>query len=170
VFSVRPPLYHPLQNITGIYGIYRKLTEFTNIYRKLTEFTNIYRKLTENTSIYRYLQKCTETYGPLMISFLFLILILKLSLIDYCLGYPWFELCLLWSVIWIALIQQWLLRIPNPNSEILQTRLQQYATRYWGYNNVHRGISEFGLGIPNNLCCIQTIQIIIQIKHNSNHE
>ena len=28
-------------------------------------------------------------------------------------------------------------------------------------NNTHLGISGFGIGIPNNLCCIQTIQITI---------
>jgi hypothetical protein len=30
-------------------------------------------------------------------------------------------------------------------------------------NNINLGISGFGIGIPNNLCCIQTIQITIQI-------
>jgi hypothetical protein len=54
-----PSPHQPLQNITGIYGIYKKLPEYTYIYRNLTE----------NTSIYRYLQKLTEIYGPLMISF-----------------------------------------------------------------------------------------------------
>ncbi len=28
-------------------------------------------------------------------------------------------------------------------------------------NNINLGISGFGIGIPNNLCCIQTIQITI---------
>ncbi len=29
--------------------------------------------------------------------------------------------------------------------------------------NINLGISGFGIGVPNNLCCIQTIQITIQI-------
>ncbi len=47
-----PPPNQPLQNITGIYGIYRKVPEYRNIYRKLPEYTNVYRYLRKFAGIY----------------------------------------------------------------------------------------------------------------------
>ncbi len=60
------------------------------------------------------------------------------------------------------------MNIPSQNNNIYYCVCEGIMFRFFmnissQNNNIHLGILGFGFGIPNNLCCIQTIQITIQI-------